>query len=64
MWGDNKDRALEGTTTSSISNRITKAKFCNLVKMSAEQQKRWELEERIAFRVAMMTANAQRSGFK
>jgi len=43
--GDNKDRVLVGTTTSSISNRITKAKFCNLVKMSAEQQKRWELEE-------------------
>ena len=43
--GDNKDRVLDGTATSSISNRITKAKFCNLVKMSAEQQKRWELEE-------------------
>ena len=43
--GDNKDRVLDGTTTSNISNRITKAKFCNLVKLSAEQQKRWELEE-------------------
>jgi hypothetical protein len=26
---------LDGTTTSSIANRITEATFCNLVKMSA-----------------------------